>query len=412
MHIAIVAKELPPYVENTMRGAEIATLAEEFISRGHSVCAIIPFPLGRDLYAHSLARRLNPISFERNSEKKRCIRYDGRTSSGVAVHLLEIEGLCADTENDVWEAADTEAFCAAACALLSSLGQAFDWCLSFDSEASLVPAISKSSDSGNQMDHMLVVTTLKGDLAALAKGLLRSDQVVIANREAAFLAESRKIEPLANMIADGSASTFSRPCGSFKPLGLDQKASLKAAFQFKTGLPIRDDAPLVLFAEPDVPPFFETLKSFLKGNVQVAAFSAGGGLKDLTGLYRDRLAVVEAPGSLDDALGPMDACVVGSNVGLVEKALLWSVVPVVGSESGFGLVDLEPSCESGSGIVVDELTEPLLVQGLNRLAAAYSYRSAFKSLAARLPGYVATWAKVADHYLQIMEDKDKALLGA
>ncbi len=396
MRIGIVATELSPFIESTPRSADIASLASAFTSLGHDVFAIIPMTTSIDANAHSLARRLTPFSFEMDGQSIRCGRYDGRTSSGINVHLLEIEGFPYDTSTQ-----DAEAFYRAATSFLCSLSDPIDWCFSWDEKSTLLPSLFREiAPASSATAHMLIVSSLEDNSAAMAKGFAAADCAIIYGEDQVTGAVSKENKPLADMISKGHAVTVSRPSPAGKPLSPGEKASAKATFQMQSNLPVRDDVPLVLFTETDK----DTLKSFLTEDVQAVCARADTGLTSLAERYPDRLAVVPDTGTWEEMLEPVDACLAGDNTHLALQALCRGTVPIISLGSAAGIVDLEPSCGSGSGILVENGSTPSMVAGLKRFVSAYKTGSAFKALIARLPGYVTTWPTAARQYLDLMAE--------
>ncbi|MCP4606434.1 MAG: hypothetical protein GY847_38995 [Proteobacteria bacterium] len=400
MRIGIVATELSPFIESTLKSADIASLASAFTSLGHDVFAIIPMTANIDVNAHSLARRLTPISFEMNDQSIRCARYDGRTPSGINVHLLEVEGFPYDTTTQ-----STEAFCRAAACFLCSLSDPFDWCFSWDEETSLLPSLFRElAPASSKTAHMLIVSSLEDSSTTMTKGFAAADCAIIYGRDCETGAISKANKPLADMISQGRAVTVSRPGPTGKPLTLNEKASAKATFQMQSHLPVRDDVPLVLFTETNDKTFPDTLKSFLTEDVQAVCRRTGTTLTSLAERYPDRLAIVPETEAWEKMLEPVDACLAVDDVHLALQALSNSTVPITDLSSAAGIVDLEPTRDSGSGILVESRSTQSMVTGLKRFVSAYRTGSAFKALAARLPGYVTTWPTAARQYLDLMAE--------
>jgi hypothetical protein len=115
------------------------------------------------------------------------------------------------------------------------------------------------------------------------------------------------------------------------------------------------------------------------------------------------LAISTSDHAVEDHLSIADGCVVDGSPRIVSLALACGAVPVTNKGTGAKLVDLEPNLQSGSGIVVPNLTEDALSEGLGRFVAAYEDPN-FASLSARLPNYALTWSQMATHCLQLIEE--------
>ncbi|MCP4606976.1 MAG: hypothetical protein GY847_41770 [Proteobacteria bacterium] len=400
MHIGIVATELVPFIEETPGSVDVASLASAFISLEHEVCVVIPLTPSVDLNAHSLARRLTPIPMEMDDKSYNCIRYDGRTSSGVTVHFLEIEGLAFESG----EPKRIEEFNRAAAAFLGTFTEPIDLCISYDSEAWLVPSLVRETASQKDSTvHMLITPSLDNDTITFEKATA-ADRIVVFDQTSIDEAVSNGIEPLAGMISQDRVIGLQRPVDRCEPLTWEKKSSLKAAFQLGSELPVRSDVPLILFAETENPSFAEVLKSLLRQDVQAICRARRSELSELRERYPDRLALIRDDGPLEKILAPADACVVGRDTRLAALALCLGTVPIAGPGSDTGIVDLEPSCQSGSGIVIEELSASALQSGLNRFTSAFGNNHGFRSLVTRLPQYTVTWRDAARHYLQLAEE--------
>ncbi len=402
MQISIITTGFSPFWDSTTQAKERAFLADALVSLGHTVRVVVPLPKGLALDTYSLARRLNPIQSELNGNALKAIRYDGRTSSGVESHLLEIEGPAFDGQQDSSHYA--EAFCHLAISCLDSLSEPIDCCLSFES-ALLFPMCAKKNPLGlSKTIQMLVVDTLEIDPAMLAQGVEAADRIIIAGRNLAEEACTKGIGPLEQRLAQGSAFTLQKPCQPGDSVSSKDKATAKTTFQADSTLEVRSDVPLVLFTNSQDAPFDETLKHFLEGDVQAVCAGSSDELKNLAEQYPDRLCLAPSSESLQPLLAAADGCVVGQDPDMTAMALSNGTVPIAGPGASSELVDLEPSCESGSGIIVADLTTKALAEGLGRFLAAFHQGPDFLSLTKRLPEYVPSWSKTAQHYIQLIDE--------
>ena len=251
---------------------------------------------------------------------------------------------------------------------------------------------------------MLVIDTLEGDQDSLTEGLKAAKRTIIAGKDLAEAASKTTLELLANQLKAGTAFTLSRPYGTADSSAPKDKVSAKAGFQASSTLDVCSHVPLVLFPIAEETPFLEALTRFLEDNVQVVLKGESDALKTLAKQYPDRLFQVSPDTPLESLLLPVDGCVVGRDPQLTAMALSKGAVPIAGPGASGELIDLEPSLESGSGFVIPELTETALVEGLSRFQAAFLKGPAFLALTKRLPNFVPSWSKTAQHYLQLIEE--------
>ncbi len=399
MKIAIIATELSPFSDQTTNATEAACLAGAFLSLGHDVRVIIPLPNDIDLNVHALARRLTRITFQIGGVEHSCARYDGRTSSGVTVHLLEI----AEGSSVSDQAPDQEAFCHASTAFLRSLNEPIDWCFSWGHETSLVASLAaESTTSTARMSHFLFLPSIK-DSDPMPEVVSAADRVVVFDGNVLERAVQLQNEQLIESLASGRITALARPITCGEPRTFSDKVSAKAAFQLRNDLPVRTDVPLVLFMDIENDTNDHALRSFIRGDVQAVCPKGDVDLTKLAERYPDRLSLIPFD-SYDDALLAADACVLGKRSHLAMNALSNGTVPIVRAAGAGGIVDLEPSCESGSAIVVDDSSEKSLEEGLGRFVSAFRNGPVYRSLVTRLPGYVVSWSDAAQHYLQLMEE--------
>lgn len=389
MRIVMIAAEISPFADENGLGHEVAELAASLAARGHELHAIVPLPPGADAEAHSLAKRLRPIQISLGDRDWSFARFDGRTPTGVEVHLLGGED--ARDGYRFWDA-----FCAAAIQVLDSLGRAGTWCASWNAECAAVP-IRDREISENPLAHLFVVRQLdESEKERVHQALAAADRVLIAGHSAAERCRSTSRELLDRMARKGHLCSVSLPVAGGRGVHRNDKASAKAALQTSIGLPVRLDLPLVLFPEPAGPRAIEALSLFLRGDVQVAV-SAGGGAAGIDALlerYPDRLA--RLPGEVTGSvLLAADGCAVARDPSLTVSALSRGAVPVTTPDSAEGVVDLEPSLESGSALIATDDSSRAMAEALSRLAAAFRTGPRFADLTERLPRYAMTWHRAS-----------------
>jgi hypothetical protein len=389
MHMTIITKEFSPYREETPLAREVGLLAQALKQAGHQVSCVMPFPAGLDAAEHSLARRLTPIKVE--GDAMPCIRYDGRTAEGINIYLLDMDNP---------EATETSAgaFLRAASQVAATFAILPEAILSFGEENLRFAGLFREGDDKLRRIPQIVSLHRLDDAAEASLGaIVHADRAVIP---------SNTLRPEVAAILEGARGGASRARAVTIPLpptaaGSDvDKRSAKAALQLREGLPVRGDVPLVFFPQPRE----AVIADFVTRDVQALTVDRDGRLATLKESYKDRLATLKAPGGLQERLGPADACVAGSDHDLVATCWASGVLPIVGSALSRDVVDLEPSLETGSAIVVADESAAGLAEAFGRLLGAFERGPAFGELAARLPSFNATWQAVASHYTSLIEE--------
>lgn len=390
MRIVMVAAEISPFADDAGLGHEVAELSASLAARGHQLHAIAPLPPHIDAEAHSLAKRLRPIQISLGDRDWSFSRFDGRTPAGVEVHLLG--GADARDGYRFWDA-----FCTAAVEVLDSLGRADTWCASWNAECAAIP-IRDREISDAPLSHLFIVRQLDElEQDRILQALAAADRVLIAGHVTAEQCRSTGLKLLDRMARKGHLCSVSLPVTGGGRVHRNDKASAKAALQASTGLPVRLDLPLVLFAEPPEPEMIEALSVFLRGDVQ-AVVAAGGGAEQIDALierYPDRLARLGDGKVTAAALLAADGCAVAGDPSLTVRALSRGAVPVTTPGSAEGVVDLEPSLESGSGLIATDHSPRAMSEALTRLAAAFRTGAPFVDLTERLPRYAMTWHRTS-----------------
>ncbi|MBW2278213.1 MAG: glycogen/starch synthase [Deltaproteobacteria bacterium] len=391
MRIVMAAAEIAPYVDTTGLGTDVAALSASLAARGHEVHVVTPLPSPEIAEAHSLARRLRPIKVSGRDRDRSFVRFDGRTSAGVEVHLLDSAEPNTDHDYDFWDA-----FGAAAVEVIDSLGSAGTWCVSWNVECASVPVRDREAAETAE-SHLFVVHRIDdSDLDRIDQALAAEDRALIAGRATADACRSRGFAALERMMVRGHACSTTTPVAAAGKVHRSDKASAKAALQATIGLPVRRDVPLVLFGEPPPTAITEALKRFLRGDVQ--AVVPLGGDPSIAGLlerYPDRLAQLPMDDPSSSDLLAADGCVVIIDPTLAARAMSHGAIPVTTADAAEGVVDLEPSLSSGSGFIAADGTARGLAEALSRLASSFQSGEPFAGLAERVPSYTTTWSDAA-----------------
>jgi hypothetical protein len=317
------------------------------------------------------------------------MRYDGRTSAGVEVHLLDGNEADEDRGPDYWDA-----FCAAASEVIDSLGRSDVWCASWNAECASLPVRDREAAS-TEGSHLFIVQSCDhGTSADIEQALAASDRALIIGRAAAVACRRSGIAALERMLTRGHACNVATPVIDSAPVHRNDKASAKAALQAAVALPVRREVPLVLVAEAPKAIVAEALAQYLRGDVQ-AVVAPGGDTEHIPPLlerYPDRVARAASSEPSTSDLLAADGCVVVGDGALAARAMARGAVPVTTADCAEGVIDLEPSLSSGSGFVCNADTARSLAEALSRLAAAFQLGRPFSDLTERLPGYTTSWS--------------------
>lgn len=394
MHITIITSEFTPFVEKSSLSEEVVLFARALKRTGHVASVLMPFSKNIDVVHHSLARRLMPIKATVDGEKLTCYRFDSRTSDGVEVIFLDIEGAAEKPA----KVSDNVLFYHAVCSVLAGLSNPVEGCLTVGTETAGFANVVGQYDDLAHLPVIAALSTVDENTEETVVRDLESTDRIILNRGRLFattLAEN--LLPLKEMLSKGSIQWLPLPAGvPHKP---EDKPSAKAAFQMSRELPVRQDVPLVLFVGGDE----TSLAAFLTGDVQLAANEQIAGVDGLKDRYPDRM-VCESSERLIAELGAFDACVCDEKRGRMIQAMLSGVVPIVSETVEAEAVDLENTLASGSAIVIPSLASSHLVAGLERLVSAFHHTEDFKALLARLPGYACTFETAASRMIELLKE--------
>ncbi len=400
MDLSIVTPEYDPYLNITGTGQDAASLADAFVAEGHSVTVVMPLPSGVNLDSFSLARRLVPITVSVDGRPKKAIRYDGRTSSGVQVHLLEFEDYSEASSKGDWPEARVEAFGKAAGELLTSLTNSPCACISFGIPASCVPAVVKGKEGETCATQVWVLNDVTATAQMLERGIAAADRIILFDAATEDLLRSSGLN-IDEMLEERRAVQLKRPSADCAVSPCDKKSE-KARWQLENGLPVRPDVPLVGFPASDALPYLETIESLVRRDLQVIAEKTDG-VAPLLEKYRDRLALVSRDELFDSVVCAADAFVAGDDESAALSAMAWGTLPIVGPETAASFVEIEPSLLSGSAITIRQVSPEGVEEAFGRLQGAFARGDDFFALLGRLPGFVTTWETTARHYLQVIE---------
>ena len=394
MHINIIAFEFAPFVAQSALANDLVQLTRAAVKANHTATVIMPFSSHIDVSAHSLARRLMPIKTTVEDKPFSCHKYDGRTSDGVNVYLLDINGAPEKPE----DISEKRLFYAAACEVMASLSAPPDVCIAIGTETAGFAMVFNQYEQLAHLPIVSVISHLPDDLdESIIRDLEAADRIVLNYGRLYTGTLSDALTPLKEMLSKGHIQWMAKPEAA--PKGPVDKISAKTAFQMTAGLPIKRNVPLILFFEsPD-----ETLAEVLTKDVQIVAADDVKDHDALLERYSDRL-VLRPWSTLAEALEAADGAVVGATRRLATTSLAYGAVPIADETLAEDIIDLESTLESGSGIIIKDMTPPSLSAGLERLIAAFHKGADFNKLLSRLPGYGATWDKITYQFEELVKE--------
>jgi len=399
MRIVLVTPELAPLSDGTGAGSDVAALGAALCDHGHDAHAIMPLASEIDPGAHSLARRLKPITVEVDGQQTKWGRFDGRTPQGIEVHLLGMEPPPeGPADHRFWRA-----FSAAAAEMLASLQATDTCCLACDPSCASVAAFDRAG-AGAARVHLLSLAALDDQTQLLEEDLVHLDRIALVGEIAD---RCRKSGPasLSDRLAKGAAVPLPQGVSKRDPISPNDKASAKVGLQTSVGLPVRPQVPLISFVDGNADLLRRALSRGLRGDVQAIAFGddGSGPLADLAERYPDRLALVPSDVEPLQSLIGADACVVFDDARLPAQALASGTVPVADHRLGTDIVDLNPELTSGSAVLFDREVPETIDEALDRVVTAHRTGRPFEELAQRIQGYATPWPMVADFYLQLIQ---------
>lgn len=394
MRIFLISDEISPFSNRSGLGMRVSSLAAELVRGDNDVHAVVPIKTQTDSNDYSLARRLRPIEVPAGDRTVSWHRFDGRLPSGVEIHLLH-------TEDKLDEELHAEAFARAALTTIGSVSTEEACCISFDRECALLPGLDSNRESNI---HVLVVS--KDDIPQ--KGVKDADAVVILGKTVARAIERVDNTEIEEMQSTGRLVTLPLWGEPQDSISLSGKSSAKTSFQASSGLPIRMDVPLFFFptTASDSAVVTKTMERFLQGDVQ-AAISPGDldvAVHDLAARYLDRLAIIPSETSGLAAMAGSDFCVSLTDPSTTATAMSCGTVPVTTPKASECAVDLEPSLESGSGIIAIDDSVDAILEALGRSIAAFDRGGDFVNLSARIRRYAGTLAQQAQAITLLVDE--------
>jgi hypothetical protein len=184
------------------------------------------------------------------------------------------------------------------------------------------------------------------------------------------------------------------------------KSSAKATLQFDYGLPVIPDIPLIFADFSLTDDDIDTIASILTQNVQlvIQAENSNDGLNELAEKYRDRLLIAPASVSSESLIACSDFSIIRDGLQKASIAASMGTVPIVHEDAAEWIITLEPSLQSGSGIIFGPETGMSAEQAVSVAIGYYFNTKEFLKLAARIPGYTTSWEKTAKDYNQLIAD--------
>jgi len=203
MQIALVATQFSPIIESTATCEEVSFAADRLVEQGHNVHIVVPFPAKLDPNQHSLARRLRPIKLELGGSEHKCVRYDGRTTNGATIHLLDIDDIRFEP-NHMLTVPQATLFARFAQQILSEKRDPIDLCLSWGSLAGQ-SAIIAAQDQKLQPHHLFIISEPQQDADSLSAVIDAAKMTVLTSATPTNSGPKKSCEIVQEAISNGRA---------------------------------------------------------------------------------------------------------------------------------------------------------------------------------------------------------------
>jgi starch synthase len=443
MDVLFVSPSALPYPVEAGAAEAALAQAKALRSLGHRVSIVAPHPDEPDPGLSSLARRLDPLSFEVAGKVENVSVYDGRTTAGIEWILLSHPALRDLFEDDA-SGLFAQVVLARSTALLLHRERAFD-VVHFHGEETALAATSVALEK--RVKTVFGTYSLSAPLsfpAALAAGvgleaLVREDGRLVPSLSAiacatrvvtsvpaglvnASLAGSAPSQRAASDDAAQKVATALRARGGelslapfgldgavwnpvidthlfarFTPVDLSGKARNKAMLQSELKLEIDPNVALLgaiesaLGAERIYEAVSELVRTDVQLVVQVIDEDAPS-IEPLIALsermpHRVQVRIGDSQMRAHRILAASDALLLASDKPTLSMAAQrYGAVPVAraGSLSAEAIVDIDAKMSAGTGILYDNRSSEALIAGARRAIAAFNRGAPFERLRTRL----------------------------
>ncbi|MFO8073560.1 MAG: hypothetical protein R6V85_16985 [Polyangia bacterium] len=394
MRIIVVAGPCVAYDAGRALDPENDALSSALVAAGHEVHAVAPLDADVDPEAHSLARRLRPIEVrDTDGGSRSWRRFDGRSPTGVHLHLLRLE--------DGAEERGSDPFFRVASELIDSLGDEEAWCVTRGLASGIVSRLDRERHPEPPRRHLLLLGA--GDEDGSGESLAAADRVAIQGRAAADRILAEDATPIAKMLASGRIVPLPLAVPDRPRLSRRDKAEIKTRFQLSVGLPVRTEVPLVTL-EALSSAGRELLPRALREDLQVLALPASEDvIRELLDRYPDRLKSLASEDEWSRALDGADLAVAADRPRRTALAVSRGAVPVTTAACAEGVVEIAPDLSSGSGAIARGEPPASLAEAFQRGIAAFHRGEEFRALQERIQGYSVSWKRLAELLTGLMD---------
>jgi starch synthase len=432
MDVLFVSPSALAYPVDTGAAEAALALAKALRSLGHRVSIVAPHPDEPDPSLSSLARRLDPLSFEVDDKTEQVSVYDGRTAAGIEWILLSHPALSDLFEDDA-RGLFAQLVLARATALLLHRERAFDVVHFHGEETALactLIALEKRTKTVYGTYSVSSPLSFAGPLAQRVglTALVRDDQRLVPALNAVGCAQrvvtsvpiamllrattDPKPELSAAIAARGSDVSLA-PLGldgavwnpvidtqlfaRFTPVELGGKARNKAMLQSELKLEIDPDVALLGAIEgaPGAERIYEVAKDLVRSDVQLVVQVLDEDAASIEALialsermpHRVQVRIGDSQMRAHRIVAASDALLLGSDrPTLAMAAQRYGTLPVArrASLAGEAIVDIDAKLTTGSGILYDDRSSEALLAGARRAVAAFNRGLPFERLRTRI----------------------------
>lgn len=455
MEILFVAPEITPYSRTGSVADVCAALPKALRGLGHRVTVISPLYRGIEPVQHSLARRLSPLAVDVGGERADVMVFDGRTTGGVDIVFVAHDAFAAPDWSErepavrvrsavLFGAAALEIarnrqpaievlhahgwFAAPALALAEkalptvgrvlSLHDATERATLDDASKALAPALRDALTEGSPPS--LLAAGARAAQRVIAGSQNEASALATRTGDSTFgpgvLAEGKLVG-----IADGLDAARWNPLTDshlpqrFDPVNLEGKARCKDQLQLDSGLPVRQDAPLVAALVEDaganaasVALLASGVAEALRNDLQIVVLG-GVGIAALTALaekYPDRVALMPAADEklLHRALAASDFVLLPApprrEASVLFAALRYGALPIArrAGAAADALIDCDAKLDTGTGFAFEREDATEMADAITRAVAGFSLPERFLALRRKAMRLDLSWERSARRY--------------
>ncbi|MBN2804326.1 MAG: hypothetical protein JXR91_14620 [Deltaproteobacteria bacterium] len=384
MNISILSNNFTPFTQNIC--SEItAMFSQSLVRENHSVKAVI-MPIGNLnpelIEQHSLAKRIMPVKVTVDSAEYNFSRYEGKTSSGVEVIIID----CVDCKKPVTPQIAGQA----AASLLSDDNSEIDFVFSVNDSFNLDTAVNKETKS------ILMITDPDISLNQIEK---YDFIIVMGSATSGKLLEKAK-NSQKELFLNGTIKTINIPPLKEIPedhIEADRK-STKTTLQYNMGLPVKD-VPVFYFGEIVTQADEDNLSNMLLAEIQLIATvrnidEIDDSLKKLVNDFPDRLSLIPLDIIHDEIIFNCDFAFAGPAL-FASDCIKNGVIPVIDEKDNLNIIQVDPLLKSGNGIIYGEKTGISITGAAGNALSLYNNQSSFYEFVKNIQSTVPSWTQLS-----------------